>query len=261
MKKLLSLIMLGILFIGIGVFADDILEATGIKYKNKSVEDSLNELYIKANAKDVGAQQICKLTDTTYGSFGEIGSMYECEVGNNIKYSFYLLTDRGTEVDLIMNKNITQETNKTTMTWYDAMDYIVDNNLKNSWNNVLNVDLPKAQAIADAAGNSSWKASSTGSAWCFGTKKKDSSSVPYCTASTLTNYNWLYDYTRECNGCLHSLGSTEAYGYWTRDLVPTTDKARSVLRYGTLDTNVVSSNDGRGVRPVITVLKTNLYTE
>ena len=87
-------------------------------------------------------------------------------------------------------------------------------------------------------------------------------------ASNLSNYRWLYNYTRECKdyGCdsATSLGSTEAYGYWTRDIVAqqkdSTGRAWIVHRYGSLSLNTVSNDAAHGVRPVITVLKSNLFS-
>ena len=91
------------------------------------------------------------------------------------------------------------------MTWNNAMKYIENNNLKSTWKYVTKVDLPQAQAIANAVGYSSWKAVDSGSTWwCLASHKQDSQSAPYCNTNDAQAYNWLYDYTRACNGCSHT---------------------------------------------------------
>ena len=225
--------------------------ARDISYGNTNVESALNDLYDKADSK-----KICELKSGTANS---IGSMYECDPGDNVKRNFYILEVRNNEVDLIMQHNITEGSNQTTMTWNDAMKYIKNNNLKTSWDDVMNVDLPSAQAIANAVGRSNWHAGDNSEWWCLETKQQDTSSSPYCYNNT-TNTLWLWDYTRECasHHCEHSLSSTEAYGYWTRDLISNSANAWTMIRNGCLGGNAVSSSTNNGVRLVITVSKNQL---
>ena len=154
---------------------------------------------------------------------------------------------------MLMDRNITQGTSKTTMTWAEAMKYVNSNNLNNTWNNVLNIKLPSAQAIANAIGNNYFDITSGVSRLCFEDKNNS-------TTCTHTNYDdlWLWDYTRECQGCNNSLSSTEAYGYWTENLVNTTSYSWIVYRYGQLSYDSISSSGDYGFRPVITVLKSQL---
>ena len=261
-KSRLFLVIIAVILTGtVGVFADDILEATGIKYKNKSVEDSLNELYIKANAKDVGALKFCKFIDGTYGSFGEIGSKYECDPGDGVTRNFYLLSiNNDNAVNLIMDRNINEEV----MTWNNAMEYFrtgEGTSVKTSWANVLDIDLPKAQAIVDAVGRNDWEASNYWSTWwCFGSKSQDIQSNPYCTNENQGRYAWLFNYLAGCTqtGCTTD-GEAIASAYWIRDLASNTNHAWHVWSSGGIGSTPVSIS--HGVRPVITVLKTNLYSE
>lgn len=253
--KLFVGILIGIVICGISVYAaEEIINAKDIRYKTKTVEDSLNELYIKANAKDVGALKFCKFIDGTYGSFGEIGSKYECEVGNNITYNFYLLAqNNANSVDLIMDRNI----NSGTMSWDDAIKYfkIGDGaSAKTAWNNVLNIDLPKVQEISDAVRNDDYIVTGD-NVWCFSTKTQTNS----CNSS---DYAWLYNHLNNCTqyGCSDASNAT-ANGYWTRDLTYQSNQAYRINYDGTINQTSPSYNSAFGVRPVITVLKSNLYSE
>ena len=258
MKKMILGFILGLVVAGgVGVLAYTIT-ADKIGYSPKdsnwkvtNVSDAIDD--IKKNGTN---KKFCELKS---GEALAIGSMYECDPGDGTKRNFYVLKTKSDSVSLIMDRNISEGT----MTWNNAMKYIANNNLETSWKYVASVDLPKAQDIADAADNSSWKTVDSGSTWwCFASHKQDMQSAPYCNTSGAQAYNWLYDYTRVCNGCSHSLSDTngQPYGYWTRDAVNETSTARAwnVSRYGYLDVNDASSASGHGVRPVITILKSNI---
>ena len=249
-----------LIFTTVGVYATIKIEANEIEYsEGVSVKDKIDDLY-----NNPATKKFCELKE---GTAMTVGAKYECIVGydtnNNdaeIKKDFYILAINDNQVKLIMDRNITQGSSTTTMTWYNAMKYIDNNNLKTTWSNVLDVDLPKAQDIANAVNNGSWKAAENSDWWCLATRTKDyPNSSPYCNTEQAKAYNWLYDYTSECNGCTHSLGSTEALGYWTRDLISNTANAWNVSMNGNLTYRTVSDSTYYGVRPVITVLKSNLY--
>lgn len=244
MKKAI-IISIAIISIGVTVvFADDILTAAGIRYKGtRTVEDSLNELYIKVNTKDTNSH-ICKFIDGTYGSFGNVGSKYECEVGHNIKYNFYLLAKNNNSVKLIMDRNI----NSGTVTWNNAMKYFRVGeglSIKNAWTNIIDIDLPEAQEIADAIN--------------YDVIVTDN----YIDSrySISSDYAWLINYTNNCTsfGCTEGNDATTP-GYWTRDLFFDKEWAYDVINGNFYNTNV-GNTSGLGVRPVITVLTTNLYSE
>ena len=158
MKKTVLGVMIGLLLgTGITVFAATLMAKdvtyapSNSKWKVNNVGSALDDLY--TNAK-VSLNKFCELKS---GDALAIGSMYECDPGDGIKRNFYVLEVRNNEVDLIMEQNIA----KGTMTWYNAMKYFSNgagSSIKSAWTNVLNIDLPKAQAIANAVGNSSWKA-------------------------------------------------------------------------------------------------------
>lgn len=262
--KLIVGIVIGLIISGVSVYAAILITADKVSYLDGTVEDALDELYKKAE-KITEIKKFCELKS---GKSETVGAKYECDLGDGVKRNFFILAiNNDNSVNLIMEQNITQGTSKTTMSWNDAMKYFSDGEgviYKNSWINVIDLDLPKAQDIANAVGRSNWKAVDSGSTWwCFGSKTQDSQSFPNCNESTNSEYNWLYNYTRECigSGCdaSASLDSTEAYGYWTRDLTPNSANAWDVDRVGNLGSDAASNAARYGVRPVITILKSNLY--
>ena len=196
--------------------------------------------------------------------------MYECDPGDGVKRNFYVLAVDNNKVKLIMEHNITEGSGTTAMTWMNAMKYFrtgAGASTKSAWTNVDDVDLPMAQDIANAVGNTGWNMEDKNLDGWFYFDKNGSSygQTQVANTSNLSNFRWLYNYTRECSayGCdsATSLGSTEAYGYWTRDIVAqqkdSTGRAWCVHSRGDL-TISFSSDTNLGVRPVITVLKSNI---
>ncbi|MBE6161562.1 MAG: hypothetical protein E7158_05050 [Firmicutes bacterium] len=276
LKSRILLVIVTIILTGsISVYAARKYYASDITYKETTLDKALDTLYTTQNTtvNNLNSQitnlqsQVNSLTVQAQNSYKKvctlksgnalaIGSMYECDPGDGTKRNFYILEVRADSVDLIMDRNISSGT----MTWNNAMKYIKNNNLKTTWKDVFNVDLPKAQAIANAVGNTSWYATDNEAGWCFASKKIDYQSSPWCNTSQASAYNWLYDYTRACNGCTHSLNDTngQPYGYWTRDMVVNTSNAWRVVRDGNMSPDTVSTAAYYGVRPVITLSKYNL---
>ena len=146
------------------------------------------------------------------------------------------------------------------MTWQDAMDFFNEGHpgytTKQSWTNVKNIDLPSAQEIADAGGITNFDVSTATNWSYFGVNSQSDT-------SRRTNYVWLYDYVIGCrvNGCNTSYEESDtshAHGYWTKNLIHNdSTSAWDVLKNGSLDYVGITSNS-RGVRPVITINKSQL---
>lgn len=255
--KILIAFLCGVL-ITCGIVYAATTRAEDISYKTGTVKDALDDLY---SAPTIN--KFCQYQNSTYGDSNNhysVGTKYKCYVNSNQFYYFYILSVNNEQVELIMDRNITQNTSTPTPNYSTAMKYIENNDLKSSWTNVLDIDLPNVQTLANAAGRSSWKAVDSGSTWwCFASKKQDSQSSPYCNTEQAQAYNWLYDYTASCNGCTNSLDSPEAAGYWTKELIYNSTYAWGVENRGGLGNRVVSNTSNYGVRLVITVLKSNLY--
>ena len=260
MKKFIIGIFVGLIISGIGVYAaEDLLASRKVTYNNSRVDGALNELYQKAAGINLNDKKVCKLIDETYGSYLGVGSKYECEVATGVKKDFYLLSNNGKEVELIMDRNISSGP----MSWYNAMKYFRSGagvSIKNSWTNVLNIDLPRAQAIADAVGFN-WVAADSGSTWwCLGSRVQDMQAIPYCNAAPNRPYAWLLNNINNCTqtGCTDVSNAT-ADGYWTRDLVSNSAAAWAIYWHGDLAAHTTYLDGADGVRPVITVLPSNLY--
>lgn len=248
--------LIGFLISGTVVYAVTVINANQVAYSSGTVNDALDELYDKVDE----VKAIKKFCQLKSGEAETIGAEYECDPGDGVKRIFYVLTVRNNEIDLILDRNV----NEGTTSWNDAMEYFRSGagvSTKNSWTNVMNIDLPKAQAIADAVGNTNWiAANSEGLLWCFGSKKQDLSDSPYCTNSNQGTYAWLFNHLIDCaqTGCTDDSDAT-ALGYWSRDLVYNTIYAWGVNRGGFLNNGTTSNAAAYGIRPVITVLKSNLY--
>ena len=203
-----------------------------------------------------------KFCELKSGKALAVGSKYECDPGDGTKRNFYVLTVNSNTVDLIMERNLSDTVGSArTMTYNDAMAYFTTGagaSTKAGWKNVINVDLPGAEAIAKAVGNNDWVTADKIGWWCLGSKDQDLIDS-YCNAATNEPYAWLFDYLIGCKqaGCNTAANAT-AYGYWTKDLSSSSDYAYSISWAGSMSKKEVSTLNSRGVRPVITVLKSSL---
>jgi hypothetical protein len=78
----------------------------------------------------------------------------------------------------------------------------------------------------------------------------------YANSSTPSNYAWLFDYTNGCESYGCNTADSSNYGYWTSS--PVSDYSYSawgVFRNGRLLSDGVDNVDYCGVRPVITLSK------
>ena len=284
MKKILEnrlfLVILTVIVVGsIGVYAATniqsasqvIFENSGRKINATNIQKAVDDLYSKTTILN----KICKLKS---GTINTISSKYECTVGydsNNtpIKYNFYLLAINNNYVKLIQEHNITEGTSQPTMTWSNAMKYVDNNNLRSKWANVLDIDLPMAQDVANAVGNTSWRVEDATSSFFLDPKDGVYGMVQVADDVNKSAYAWLYDYTRDCfdYGCNYSLpdtansyGKTEAYGYWTRDMFALNNDTSNPHRAWRVSSDLgahhsITNDTLFGVRLVINVLKSNLY--
>ena len=121
------------------------------------------------------------------------------------------------------------------------------------WKNTAR--LITANEIAKITGNTGWGTNITGYPWFY----FDSNNQTQIANSTnKSKYAWLFDYTNECTnyGCNKSDSST--WGYWTSTSYKDNSiSAWHVYRGGTLNNNSVA-NTVYGIRPVITISKSNV---
>jgi type IV pilus assembly protein PilA len=117
--------------------------------------------------------------------------------------------------------------------------------------------LIKASEIATITGNSSFVESTAPSTSWFYLDSNNQTQT--ATTTGASNYDWLFDYTIGCTSYGCNVADASNYGYWTSTAVSgSTNSAWTVDWYGNLnDLGYVVFVD-YGVRPVITILKSNL---
>ena len=165
------------------------------------------------------------------------GDEYTCELGDNDEKTFFVLETNGDNVSLIMNMNIASNgkgtTSGNTLAWCKsgsdnscaadgALEYLKTSTT--GWTKLTEsqISLPSYDQIYKAAGNKT-------------------SGLP----------TWLY-------GNLN-VNNSVPYGYWTSTpYASLSDRAWIVGFVGNLSGDYVDIGSGNGVRPVITVSKSNL---
>ena len=209
-----------------------------------NVSEALDYLYSQTNSFIEFTKPICIYqSETSYADKNQIGASYNCRVGNNLFYNFYILAIKEKDLDLIMDRNYNNES----MNWYTAMKYIKTNNLKNLWSNVLDVNLPGIQDIANASGRTDWymeDQSYNGRFYMDKTKSK-----------------FLFNYLNGCASYGCDIQTTSgASGYWTRDTVSRLldSNARSWIVQNDAYLNTPYPTTSYGIRPTITILRSQL---
>ena len=119
-----------------------------------------------------------------------------------------------------------------------------------------------SQEIATITGNTSWDEKTDESEWFYFDTNTTTASTT-CTDGNTTgcSYGWLYDRTNEsCTtyGCLNN-SDQKIYGYWTASSrAYGSTYAWYVSDEGRVGSTTIDLSSVRGVRPVITVLKSKL---
>ena len=236
---------------GIAYAANQIL-ASDISYRDGTVESALNDLYSKANS----AGYVCILTS---GTANQVGAKYACELGDGVARNFYVLKSNIDDVEMTMERNITDEilvNNSKMLSWNDAMVFFDEENpgyaTAQIWlTKVKEVKLPDAVVLKNVGGATNLNLDSQGYMYFGG------------SANTRSGYAWLYNYTKNCesNGCSYGYSNVDGYpgGYWTTTEVSSgTSDAWRVDWDGMLSSGVKSTSNDRGVRPVVVVAKSKL---
>ena len=190
----------------------------------------------------------------------DTGVTYTCELGDGEENTFYVLETSGDNVSLIAGMNL-----GATVAWVTKEDYLAADGTEIDWNKVCvgcgnnnlgpitankelkkrtsswtkldedQIALPTGQQIAIAGGDTKWNTGTYGDGF--------------------SSAKWLYSYTKFTTG---------TYGYWTSS--PHASRAYYAwivecagnLSKGSFNRNDIRSSSDYGIRPVITVLKSNL---
>ena len=124
------------------------------------------------------------------------------------------------------------------------------------WKNTAR--LITANEVAKITGNTGWDANKENQPWfCLDTNQKDTTS--YCSkAQGKSKYTWLFDYTNDCTNYGCNVSDSSNYGYWTSmSYKGNSTHAWHIRRFGYLSYDGVTYA-GSGVRPVITISKSNI---
>jgi len=118
--------------------------------------------------------------------------------------------------------------------------------------------LIKASEIATITGNSSFvEATAQMGSWFY---LDSNNQTQTATTTGASNYDWLFDYTYNCTNYGCNIADASNYGYWTSTAVSGgVGNAWTVNGSGSLNISYYVYHTGDfGVRPVITILKSNL---
>ena len=124
------------------------------------------------------------------------------------------------------------------------------------WKNTAR--LITANEVAKITGNTYFDASKEKQDWfCFDTNQPDTTS--YCAkAQGTSEYAWLFDYTYECTDYGCNISDSSNWGYWTSSpYKDNSTQAWHIHRDSNLSL-VIITDAGFGVRPVITISKSNV---
>ena len=264
MKKIIIGIIIGVIISGtIGVLASTIISSNNVTYQNKTVKESLDELYSKAtkyreyqNGDVVYYNPVTNKRCSAKESNSQTGTKTGC-------MKWYTFNDEGSNsstVNMILDHNTTAtipwNTNNKNVTYEDSdvkpeIEKLVS---ESKWS--VTPRLISAEEVAKITGNVNWI--STRSWYCLESNKQDETSLPYC--NNKGTYGWLYDhmYCKQYSydwKCYNN--DTSTYGYWTSTTYGIAGSGSDVWRVSR-DGNLNNSNSntsGDGVRPVITISK------
>ena len=165
--------------------------------------------------------------------------------------------DKSSTVNVILDHNTTAKVAWNLTENNSEMKEVkkaLENDTSN-WKRDLNPRLITANEVAKITKHPTFDARKTGQSWFY---LDSNNQTQTANASNKSTYAWLFDYTDGCAnyGCNKADSST--YGYWTStSYKDNSTQAWRVSRDGDLINRSVS-HAGDGIRPVITISKSNI---
>ena len=259
MKKIILGIIIGVIISGtVGVVASTIISSSNVTYQNKTVKESLDELYSMATKHRVyqnGDVVYYNPVTNKRCSAKESNSQTGTKTGCMKWYTFNDEGENASTVNMILDHNTTarvayNSTNANTEPKEVTTALTTDTA---TWNSSLKTRLITANEVAKITGNTSFSGeTSTSDSWFYFDSNNQTQTA---TIQGASKYSWLFDYTNDCtkHGC--NIADSSNYGYWTSTPAVGSDSSVwRVIRDGFLGCRTASNID-RGVRPVITISK------
>ena len=189
----------------------------------------------------------------------------ECNEGNAVStpgtktgcMKWYIYDDEGDTYKMILDHNTT-----ATVVWNSSnintemkeVKVALDTDTE-GW--VGSPRLITADEIAKITGNTSFNSATTPSSGWFYLDSNDQTKT--ANSSNKSKYAWLFDRTYNCTNYGCNIADNSNYGYWTSTAVSgSSSDVWRVYNSGDLYSYSASSSSYSGVRPVITVLKSNV---
>ena len=254
-------LIIAVTFLSVGVLADDLIDAHSVLYApNNSafevdnVQDALDELYSKTKGNS-----FCR---NITGDKNTVGSKYECDPGDGVWRTFYVLKVNEDTIDMILSTNLPDTVQTVTiggeMTFPERLRLYFTSGagatIKASWTNTLNVDVPKGQDIMDAV-----CVIDSSLSFCGTELAKSRGSADYNLPGCSSNFHVfgcesfdLVSSLNQGNYWLYECGLDWEYG-WTYS----NNLAWHVYN-GKIEHGYSNTPSKVAIRPVITVSKNNL---
>ena len=229
-----------------------------IKIENKEVKsyDIGIDGYIVSNGEVKKVSTTKKIDNGTAVYYNPV-SGEKCSESEEGCMKWYVFNDKkgNATVNVILDHNTTAGVAWNSTGNNNEMKEVktaLENDTKD-WKNIAR--LITANEVAKITGNTGFDTRKTEQSWFY----LDSNNQTQTTnSSNKSKYAWLFDYTYECTdyGCNTLDSSTR--GYWTStSYKDNSTYAWLVFRFGNLSNDIVSYA-GFGVRPVITIAKSNI---
>ena len=214
------------------------------------VYDKEKNKYVAYEKGTAPAETLCTKKDGVDLANLTYGNEFTCELGDNDLKTFYVLEINGDNVSLIMNANVDSTGKAITSSTMDRevvawCDDSTECKIDGDWN----------------AANGAFTANKALETWTLGWTKLKQSQIKLPTkvqiegAYTDSMPIWLYNYLSD------TTNPTDMGGYWTSTPHPApsySSYAFAVISSGRVSSMHIIFSTGYGIRPVITISKSNL---
>ena len=265
-----------------GIYSVEELNSMGVNVKGSTPDNGNIEIKNKeVKSYDIGIDGYV----VSNGEVEKVSTTKKFENGTAVYYN----PKTGKKCDDYTEVNSTNETKNGCMKWYvfndkkgnATVNVILDHNTtarvaynstgNNSEMKEVKIALEKdtkdwkntarlitANEIAKITENTGFDVTQTGQSWfCLDTNQKDTTN--WCSkAQGTSKYAWLFDYTSVCTDYGCNISDSSNYGYWTSSPYKGNSTHAWIVRRGGYLSDYIVTHAVFGVRPVITISKSNI---